>query len=187
MNLFVSGAIGPAQAWLLVGVAVACALTDLVRKRVYNAITYPAILAGFVVQIVTHGWPGLWSALGGFAVGFFPAYVLFVLGGMGGGDVKLMGAIGAIVGGVAATEALIIGFVVGAFIGFAKLAWHGVLLRSLLRQARILGGFIVPSLRPTGPIPPELRHEIRFGLALAIGALFTLWDLQSGALLGLLA
>jgi prepilin peptidase CpaA len=177
----------PAQVWLLVAVALVCAVTDLFRKKVYNAITYPAIVLGFVLQIALYGLPGLWSALAGFAIGFFPAFMLLVLGGMGGGDVKLMGAIGAIAGGVAATEALLLGVLFGAFIGLGQLAWHGVLLKSLWRQTKMIVGLIVPSVRPKGPIPPELKHELRFGVALAAGTLVTLYDLKTGLLAGLLA
>ena len=86
-----------------------------------------------------------------------------------------------------ATEALLLGVLFGAFLGFGQLAWHGVLLRSLARQARMLIGLIIPSLKPQGPVPPELKHELRFGVALALGALVTVWDLRTGLLAGLLA
>ncbi len=187
MPSLVAAPLGPAQTWLLIAVALVCAATDLWKKRVYNAVTYPAIVLGVVVQVASYGLPGLWSSLAGFAIGFFPAFLLLVLGGMGGGDVKLMGAIGAIAGGVAATEALLLGVLFGAFLGFGQLAWHGVLLRSLARQARMLIGLIIPSLKPQGPVPPELKHELRFGVALALGALVTVWDLRTGLLAGLLA
>lgn len=175
------------QVWLLIVVALICAATDLAKKKVYNQITYPAIVLGFALQLYLYGLAGFLSALAGFAIGFFPAFLLLVLGGMGGGDVKLMGAIGAIAGGVAATEALLLGVLFGAIIGFGQLAWHGVLFRSLARQAKMIVGLVVPSLRPKGPIPPELKHELRFGVALAMGALVTLWDLRTGLIAGLLA
>ena len=187
MSSLVSAPLGGAQIWLLIAVALICAGTDLFKKRVYNVITYPAILLGFAIQIASYGLPGLWSALAGFAIGFFPAFMLLVLGGMGGGDVKLMGAIGAIAGGVAATEALLLGVLFGALIGFGQLAWHGVLFRSLARQVRMMVGLVIPSLRPKGPVPPELKHELRFGVALAMGTLVTLWDLRTGLIAGLLA
>src|SRR5689334_19313325 len=116
MGAFFSATVGPWPAVSLLVLAVACAVTDLWKGRIYNAVTYPAIVLGFVLAIVLHGMTGFWSALGGFAVGFFPAFLLFALGAMGGGDVKLLGAVGAIAGAVAATETLILAFVIGAFL-----------------------------------------------------------------------
>jgi hypothetical protein len=43
--------------------------------------------------------------LGGFAAGFFPAFLLFALGGMGGGDVKLLGAVGVLAGPLPTADA----------------------------------------------------------------------------------
>jgi prepilin peptidase CpaA len=183
---FFSASVGPWPAVSLLVLALACAITDLWKGRIYNAITYPAIALGFVLGVALHGWPGLWSALTGFAVGFFPGFVLFALGGMGGGDVKLLGAVGALAGAVAATETLILAFLFGGVIALAKLAWHGRLFRTLGRTLRTLVAFVVPGLgRPKVEPDEPKRLEIKFGVAIAIATLATLWDLRSGALTGL--
>ncbi len=183
MSAFFSAAVGPWPAVTLLALAVTCAVTDVWRGRIYNAITYPAIVLGFVLQLALHGLPGLWSALGGFAVGFFPAFVLFALGGMGGGDVKLLGAVGAIAGAVAATETLILAFLFGGVFALGKLAWHGRLFRTLGRTLRVLAGFVVPGLgRQPLDDGKQPRLEVRFGVAICVATLATLWDLRSGAL-----
>lgn len=183
MGAFFSAAVGPVPAVLLLALAVACAVTDLWKGRIYNSVTYPAIAAGFIVHVALSGAPGLWIALGGFAVGFFPAFILFALGGMGGGDVKLLGAIGAIAGAVPATETLLLAFLFGGFFALGKLAWHGRLFNTLGRTLRTLGGFIIPGLgRKPLERPGEDRLTVRFGVAICIATLATLWDLQSGAI-----
>jgi len=183
MSAFFSNAVGPAPALLLLALALACAATDLWKGRIYNAVTYPAIVAGVVLQIALHGASGVWLALGGFAVGFFPAFLLFALGGMGGGDVKLLGAIGTIAGAVPATETLILAFFFGGFFALAKLAWHGRLFRSFGRVGRSLAGLVVPGLGRI-PLEPdgEPRLTVRFGIAICLATLATLWDLRSGAI-----
>ncbi len=186
MGAFFSAAVGPVPAATLLALAVTCAVTDLWKGRIYNAITYPAIAVGVILQVVLHGLPGLWSGLGGFAVGFFPAFVLFALGGMGGGDVKLLGAIGAIAGAIAATETLILAFLFGGVFALGKLAWHGRLFRTMGRTLRVLAGFIVPGLgRATMQREGETRLEVRFGVAICVATLATLYDLRSGVLTGL--
>lgn len=183
MGAFFSNAVGPWPAVLLTVLAVACAITDLWKGRIYNAVTYPAIALGFALQVVLHGWQGLALAAGGFAVGFFPAFLLFALGGMGGGDVKLLGAIGALAGAVPATETLILSFLFGGFFALGKLAWHGKLFVTFGRTLRTLGGYLVPGLsRVPLERPGEERLTVRFGVAICVALLATLWDLRSGAL-----
>jgi prepilin peptidase CpaA len=167
---------------LLVALGLICAYTDVRRGRIYNAITYPAIALGLIVQVALFGWAGALSAVEGFAVGFFPAFIVFATGGMGGGDVKLLGAIGALAGPTAALETLLISLMFGAFFGLAQLAWHGKLLHSLWRCVRWLGGLFVPSVRPTPAQKNDPHLQVRFGLAIACGIAATIWDLRLGGL-----
>lgn len=183
MGALFSAAVGPLPAVMLLLLAVGCMVTDLWKGRIYNAATYPAIAAGFVVQVALHGVAGLWVALGGFAVGFFPAFFLFALGGLGGGDVKLLAAVGAIAGAVPATETMILSFLFGGFFGLAKLAWRGRLFATLWRAIKVLGGYLLPGVPRTRMIDegdsPTLMH---FGTAMCLAILATLWDLKSGAI-----
>jgi prepilin peptidase CpaA len=187
MRAFVSGTVGALPAAVLLALAVSCAVTDLWKGKIYNAVTYPALVIGLGLQIAQHGVPGIWSALGGFAVGFFPAFLLFALGGMGGGDVKLLAAVGTAAGAIAATETLVLAFLFGGLFAIGKLVWHGRLLATLGRTVRVLGGYLIPGLGPA-PAPPEgeRRLEVRFGVAICFALMATLWDLRSGALAGLM-
>jgi prepilin peptidase CpaA len=185
MSALFSGTVGPVPAAILLAVAVTCAVTDLWKGKIYNAVTYPAMVLGVVLALVQHGAPGIFFALGGFAVGFFPAFVLFALGGMGGGDVKLLGAIGAIAGAVAATETLILAFVFGGIFALGKLAWHGKLFATLGRTMRAIVGYAVPGVG-RAQAAPEGRLEVRFGVAICVALVATLWDLRSGAISSLL-
>lgn len=71
----------------------AAALWDLRYRRIPNKLTLPVFLAGWVYQGVFHGWSGLGDGALGFALGFGMLFVLWMIGGGGGGDVKLMGAL----------------------------------------------------------------------------------------------
>jgi prepilin peptidase CpaA len=75
--------------------ALIAATTDLWKFKVYNALTLPLLLSG----LVYHGLQAnLANSLVGILFGFAALFVLYVLGGMGAGDVKLMAAIGAWLG-----------------------------------------------------------------------------------------
>ncbi len=88
---------------LLVPVAVltfasAAVFTDVKSRKIPNWLTVSSFVAALVVHSITGGWGGLLSSLCGFATGFAILLTLFLIGGGGGGDVKLMGAVGAWVG-----------------------------------------------------------------------------------------
>lgn len=71
---------------------------DVKTRRIPNWLTVSAFVCGVLYHAVTNGWQGVGFAMGGFGVGFGILLVLWLVGGGGGGDVKLMGAVGAWVG-----------------------------------------------------------------------------------------
>ena len=79
-------------------VSIGSGYNDLKVRRIPNLITLPGILSGFILNTVLSGFNGFKISLIGFLIGFCFFLVLYLIGGMGAGDVKLMGAIGAIMG-----------------------------------------------------------------------------------------
>jgi prepilin peptidase CpaA len=77
---------------------VIAAITDLVRSRVYNALTMPLLVSGVLYSAINGGVNGLAVSLVGTVVGFGLLLLPFLMGGMGGGDVKLLAGIGAWIG-----------------------------------------------------------------------------------------
>jgi len=71
---------------------------DLRWRKIPNYLTLPAVAAGLLVNFLANGWNGLLFGFGGFMLGMGLLILPFLFGGMGGGDVKLMGALGAFVG-----------------------------------------------------------------------------------------
>ena len=78
----------------LIIASAACA-TDLHDRRIPNWLTFGASAAALAVAYATGGQAGVQHAAGGWATGFFLFLPLFLLGGMGAGDVKLLAALGA--------------------------------------------------------------------------------------------
>jgi prepilin peptidase CpaA len=87
-----------AQIWIAGFVGVAAIIDDLARRRIANWIPCSAFLAGVALQSVQNGWRGAGSALLGTATGAAVFLIFYLLGGMGGGDVKLMAGFGAVLG-----------------------------------------------------------------------------------------
>jgi prepilin peptidase CpaA len=86
------------QVWIAILVGLAAMIDDLARRQIANWIPLSALAAGFGWQIGQSGLNGLLYAGIGTMAGFAVFLVFYLLGGMGGGDVKLMAGFGALLG-----------------------------------------------------------------------------------------
>jgi prepilin peptidase CpaA len=115
-----------AQVVLAVLVGLAASIEDLQRRNISNWIPICALLAGLVWHVSQQGWRGVPSALAGAAVGFGVFLIFWLLGGMGGGDVKLMAGFGALLGVSRLLEAAYMAALIGAVMAVAVLAVYEV-------------------------------------------------------------
>jgi prepilin peptidase CpaA len=87
-----------AEIVVALSVGIAASVEDLFRRRISNWIPLAALIAGVACLAFHRGWLGALSAFGGAVGGFLVFLVFYWLGGMGGGDVKLMAGFGAVLG-----------------------------------------------------------------------------------------
>lgn len=139
-------------------VAVLASAEDIWRRRVSNAVTAGAFVAGVALRSWLFGLDGLWDALLGAVIGFVVFLVFYWLGGMGGGDIKLMSAFGTIVGGKQIFLAAVLTGIIGAMMAVAFLA-----VRKLRRLAS------------SDPVPatPDRKMMIPYAPAISLGMLLT--------------
>lgn len=91
------GRISMLKAMLLI-LGCAAAIDDLRRNKISNIIVVCGLAGGVLYHGSTRGLPGVGMALAGTAVGLAVLMAFYCLGALGGGDVKLMGAFGALLG-----------------------------------------------------------------------------------------
>jgi prepilin peptidase CpaA len=70
-------------------------ITDLRERLIYNKIVFPATGAVILIHIIHGGIAGLSLSIAGWATGIALLLIPYFMGGMGAGDVKLLGLIGA--------------------------------------------------------------------------------------------
>ena len=178
----------------LVGVLVAAAVIDLRRGLVPNYLTLPAVIAGLVGHTLVGGLYGasdsqalgLYGALAGLAVGFVPMFVAWRMGGVGGGDVKLMAAVGALTGWRFALSALFFGLLAAAIMALLVMARKGVVKQTLLRvwHCLLLALAVRKPFDPTTAQSPKVPVAVAFCVGSAAALAETMWR-GSGSLLGL--
>jgi prepilin peptidase CpaA len=147
--------------FLCLAVAVAATAEDLWRRRVSNLITLGALVSGIAAHFVLFGWAGVWNSVQGCFFGFLVFLIFFLMGGMGGGDIKLMAGFGAIVGG----ERIWVAAVLVGMIG------------GLMAILFLLGRTVLRWFRPAAPEPtsaPLRKAMIPYAPAISLGMLLTI-------------
>lgn len=174
---------------LVAAVVSVAAVCDLAKGKVYNWLTYPAAAVGLAMGAVigyTEGdiLGGLGSHLAVCAAVFGVLMLTYMLGGMGGGDVKLMAAVAAFVGWPGGILTTLYAFIAGAVIGVAMVALRGrlgLMGRRLLAAVKLLPA---PGVKPDEAVP-ESTQRVPFAVAVAVGTGWylaekaageTLWD-----------
>lgn len=161
---------------LLGGVLVIAAISDLRYGIVANRLTVPAMLGGLLLHavdgLIQHGFAGLadglLAAFAALLLGLIPMALLFLAGGLGGGDVKLAGAIGALSGSwQCVLSAVFYGFVFAALLAVVVMIKHRIVLRTL---QRLLGAALSVYGGNKTNIPTD-SPKVPFALALCLGGL----------------
>jgi prepilin peptidase CpaA len=98
-------------------ITLVCAITDLRTGRIYNRVTYPAIAVGLGWHIASGSGVQIASSVGGLAAGVVPLGLAAMRGWIGGGDVKLFGAVGAALGVFLLVDVVLMSFVLAAVYG----------------------------------------------------------------------
>jgi prepilin peptidase CpaA len=83
---------------LLVTLVGTAAIFDVRTQRVPNWLTLAGVVLGLALNTFLFELPGLWFSLRGLGIAMLIYFPLYLLRGMGAGDVKLMAAIGAMLG-----------------------------------------------------------------------------------------
>jgi prepilin peptidase CpaA len=165
-------------------VAVVGCVWDLRSRRIPNVLTFGAAAAAFAYHLATGGVGALGQSALGWLVGVLVFIVPFALGGLGGGDVKLVAALGAwigltddsfMAGGViwlalyTAIAGGVMAIAVSMACGYSRVAFRNIQL--LLCHWRVAGLTAMPDITLDGSSAPKLAYAV----PILVGMVATLW------------
>ncbi len=157
------------QQIIFFALAAVCAYTDVARDKVYNWATLPALAGGLALWFIPFGLSGrFYQALGGMLLGGGIFALFFLFKAVGGGDVKLMAAIGALMGLEFVLNSLLVIAVIGAVMALVVLVVRRSLRRGLKSSAKML-----VTLRRKKTDAEEKPLTIPYGAAITTGSIIT--------------
>jgi prepilin peptidase CpaA len=149
--------------------------SDLASHRIPNILLFPALALALMLHTVYSGTGGFLSALAGLALGIGMLLPLYAMGGMGAGDVKLLGVVGSFLGPWGTVVAGMATMVAGAFLGITLILWQRFKPTLHLKRLQWAGAHIKHPPAP-GSIRAESRMtQIAYAPAIAVGTLVALW------------
>ena len=146
-----------------------CAYTDGTRSKIYNKVTFPAMLAGLLLHGVFGGLSGLGWSLLGWAVGMGIQWIPFMLGLAKAGDVKLLAGVGALKGWAFCTFGFLYGAVAFGLISLPWLLRRGELKKVGHNLKNYVEVALVTQIAPDAPTPTVTKKFVPWGVGLSLG------------------
>ena len=124
---------------LVAVIVIVAAATDIRSRRIPNWLTLFGVCAGLSLNWYISGLPGILTSLEGMGLGFGAYFVLYCLHAMGAGDVKLMAAVGAIIGPGNWFAVFIATAIAGGVLALGLMIWKGRVRETLWNVFFIAG------------------------------------------------
>jgi len=126
-----------------------CIAGDVRARRIPNLLSGLGMATGIALNVVYFGANGFLASVGGLVFSVSLLLAPFAMGGLGGGDVKMMGAIGALLGPRVTPVALLLGLAFGGLVMVIHLARLGRLRQTMTKLATMASACVVGrSLEP---------------------------------------
>jgi prepilin peptidase CpaA len=159
--------------FLTLALTLSAALLDWRSRRIPNWLTVPGLLLGVAVHAMLSGWRGALFALEGAGLALVILLPLVMLRGLGAGDWKLMGAVGALLGPVMFLFVLFGSVFASGLMAIVQVMRTGRVLQTLENLWILMKGFFSFGLRANPHISldnPKLM-KLPFGIAVAAATL----------------
>ncbi len=149
--------------------------TDWHTRRIPNWLTVSGFVLGITLNAIFGGWHGAKVSLEGAGLALGLLLPLVLLRGLGAGDWKLMGAVGALMGWRAMLFVLFVSVLISGVLALVESAMSKQLKATFRNLGVLAKGFVTFGLRPNPQISLDNPRLIKlpFGAAVALAAVFS--------------
>lgn len=154
--------------WIALGIIIIAFFYDVTTFKIPNWLCLTSLSMGLILNVYEAGWIGFLTAIIAMGVGFIPMLCIYLLKGIGAGDVKLFASLAPLIGIQAIVELMILSFLVGGVISIILLGYYG--MRKLKQKLKfVYSPYIieVPSGQTLGRFGIATVHQFPFMLAVA--------------------
>ena len=156
---------------------------DWRSRRIPNWLTIPALIVGLGVHAIAGGWSGAKVALAGAGLPLLLLLPVVILRGLGAGDWKLMGALGAVLGWAQILLVLLATIVLAGLFALVQLVRQRRVAATLANLWELVQGFFAFGLtpHPTMNLDNPGATSVPFGVAAAVATVLCYGVLALGA------
>jgi prepilin peptidase CpaA len=150
------------------------AASDIRSARIPNWLTYTSLAAALVLRSAALGWAGLKSGAVGILVAGGIFLVLFMMGAMGGGDLKLMASVGAWVGSDNVISVLLAAAFAGGFLAVVQIVFGRQRRQTLWNLLELIRFRLTSGLQPHPllNVREPGSERVPYGLAIAMATVY---------------
>lgn len=150
--------------------------TDLKSGKIYNVVTLPAMAVGlllnFLISGQSNGCVGLLNSIYGILVALIVFVFPYLIGALGGGDVKLLMAIGALKGHLFLFYSIL---AIGVVSFFLSLFVFGLDMMKNYKLSGILNMAVIyfnnNVMVSNEELKPMLKRNLKFGVSITFGTI----------------
>ena len=154
------------------GIVIIASFYDIRYRRIPNILVALAVSGGLIRHSISSGFEGVLFSMAGCAAGIAVFLAPYLMGKMGAGDVKLMGAVGTTLGVKGAVVAACLSAIVGGVLALATLAvqrwWATGATAGRVTRVKVLAASV--SIDHNAEESPGLCY----GVAIAVGTIASL-------------
>jgi prepilin peptidase CpaA len=156
---------------LLLSILSISAIIDFRTQKIPNLITFPAVTIALFYHFLSHGIEGLIFGCLGLVTGIALLIIPYMLGGMGAGDAKLMGAVGAILGTKSVFNAFLFSAIVGGIYAIILILLNRNKFKDFFKKQLItLQLFVLTRKFIPDPVEEDNKKpKLCYGVAIALG------------------
>jgi prepilin peptidase CpaA len=155
--------------------AAAGALFDIKTRKIPNRLVLAGLFLGLLLHTIYDGGWGLLDSFGAAMISGFIFFFFYLMGGMGGGDVKLMAAVSAIAGMSNIPYLLVLTALTGGVMALGLAVMRGRLKETIVNVSTLTVHHLGHGLSPHPELNVQNDNTLRlpYGVAIALGCMLT--------------